>query len=282
MGVKLGHEQAHLYMTLILIAGMVGLQILVFVWKRRHYKSYQLALPAHLLLLDGAEPYLSDHLGFVLAPQLLGPLHHLTPRLVYKWFSVTHHISFIVGVIGYVTVMTLMFFVPPPEEDSLGESSAISLPFVFLMYGLYFGILSRDFAEFCSNRMAATLGFYVEGGLPNKQLRENMCAICGGALRGKPTASEAEPNSVYDESIHKLDCQHEFHEKCIRGWCIIGKKHSCPYCHEKVSLKALSHNPWDTQQELYLNLLDYLRYLIVWVPVLTLVISGSYRLLGLK
>lgn len=35
-----------------------------------------------------------------------------------------------------------------------------------------------------------------------------------------------------------------FHEFCIRGWCIVGKKQTCPYCKEKVDLKRMFSNPY--------------------------------------
>lgn len=35
-----------------------------------------------------------------------------------------------------------------------------------------------------------------------------------------------------------------FHEFCIRGWCIVGKKQTCPYCNEKVDLKRMMNNPY--------------------------------------
>lgn len=35
-----------------------------------------------------------------------------------------------------------------------------------------------------------------------------------------------------------------FHEFCIRGWCIVGKKQTCPYCREKVDLKKMFCNPY--------------------------------------
>ena len=35
-----------------------------------------------------------------------------------------------------------------------------------------------------------------------------------------------------------------FHEFCIRGWCIVGKKQTCPYCQEKVDLKRMFRNPY--------------------------------------
>ena len=42
-----------------------------------------------------------------------------------------------------------------------------------------------------------------------------------------------------------------FHEFCIRGWCIVGKKQTCPYCKEKVDLKRLFPNPWEVRRVLF-------------------------------
>lgn len=41
-----------------------------------------------------------------------------------------------------------------------------------------------------------------------------------------------------------LDFMSRFHEFCIRGWCIVGKKQMCPYCKEKVDLKRMFSNPY--------------------------------------
>ncbi|KAJ1474100.1 hypothetical protein T484DRAFT_1833576, partial [Baffinella frigidus] len=49
---------------------------------------------------------------------------------------------------------------------------------------------------------------------------------------------------------------------------IVGKKDTCPFCSEKVSLKALLANPWESQSLMFGNLLDAVRYLIVWNPVI--------------
>lgn len=41
-----------------------------------------------------------------------------------------------------------------------------------------------------------------------------------------------------------LNYKPRFHEFCIRGWCIVGKKQMCPYCKEKVDLKRMFSNPY--------------------------------------
>jgi RING finger protein 121/175 len=97
-----------------------------------------------------------------------------------------------------------------------------------------------------------------------------MCAICG-----ETTTHSSEP-------LHKLNCDHTYHEICIRGWTIVGKKETCPYCKEKVDLRMFKTNSWDTTQLHFLQLLDILRYLLVWNPVTFLVIDFIFQRLGLK
>eukprot|EP01043_Picozoa_sp_COSAG02_P058744 COSAG02_NODE_7362_length_3047_cov_4.165875_2_plen_64_part_00 len=45
----------------------------------------------------------------------------------------------------------------------------------------------------------------------------------------------------HKETTITLNCRHRYHEFCIRGWMIVGKKDTCPYCNEKVRPRALMH-----------------------------------------
>lgn len=45
-------------------------------------------------------------------------------------------------------------------------------------------------------------------------------------------------------AVPGLNSTPRFHEFCIRGWCIVGKKQMCPYCKEKVDLKRMFSNPY--------------------------------------
>jgi RING finger protein 121 len=139
-----------------------------------------------------------------------------------------------------------------------------------MFYALYFGTLGRDFVDRLSDKMATTMGYYSKSGFPRKHLRENMCAICGTTTRGS------------NEKLHQLNCQHTYHEVCIRGWAIVGKKDVCPYCKEKVDLNDFKQNSWDTTQVLYLNLLDILRYVLVWNPIVFFLVHFLIDFLGLK
>lgn len=69
---------------------------------------------------------------------------------------------------------------------------------------------------------------------------------------------------------------------CIRGWLIIGKKQTCPYCKEKVDLKKLFSNPWEKPHLLYGQLLDWIRYLIAWQPLILFFVQGVNYVLGLE
>jgi hypothetical protein len=72
-----------------------------------------------------------------------------------------------------------------------------------------------------------------------------------------------------EEKLCRLPCKHEFHEYCLRGWVIVGKRDTCPICGEKVELgKAVGLTPWESRSLLWGNLLDAVRYLVVWNPVI--------------
>lgn len=77
-------------------------------------------------------------------------------------------------------------------------------------------------------------------------------------------------------------CSCRFHEFCIRGWCIIGKKQTCPYCQEKVDLKRMFKNPWEKPHILFGQLLDFIRYFVVWLPVILITVQIIYYILQLE
>ncbi|OWK18043.1 RNF121, partial [Cervus elaphus hippelaphus] len=84
------------------------------------------------------------------------PLVQTTPRLVYKWFLLVYKISYATGIAGYMAVMftlfglNLLFKIKPEDAMDFGIS--------LLFYGLYYGVLERDFAEMCADYMASTIG----------------------------------------------------------------------------------------------------------------------------
>ena len=90
----------------------------------------------------------------------MGPIKytfsHIFYRKVYKWFYLIYKISYALGVCGYTVIMctllnlNLIFLIRPEKAMDFG--------LLLLFYGLYYGVLGRDFAEICSEKMAAHIG----------------------------------------------------------------------------------------------------------------------------
>uniref|UniRef100_A0A3B4THF8 Ring finger protein 175 n=1 Tax=Seriola dumerili TaxID=41447 RepID=A0A3B4THF8_SERDU len=118
--------------------------------------------------------------------------------------------------------------------------------------------------------------YYNKGGMPSRSLTNDICAVCGQKI-----LVDVEEEG-FIEDTYQLSCGHLFHEFCIRGWCIVGKKQTCPYCNEKVDLKRMMNNPWEKTHVLYGQLLDWLRYLVAWQPIIIGIVHGINFTLGLE
>ncbi|KAJ3107058.1 hypothetical protein HDU97_005027 [Phlyctochytrium planicorne] len=281
-----GHEKQHAQMALILMGGLIFFQFLLLFWKKTHPKSFQLASLVGLWLVPPAIGFSAGNYRYILFWILFSaangvvvrkalfetPMQSSTPKLVYRWYSYVYNASVAVGGFGYAVVVLTFFRVP--FTFGVSEQTELNMfkgGLVILFYGLYFGTLGRDFVDRISDRMAIRTGYFNRTGFPKKHLRPNVCAICGDSTDSGRTGG-------VKVKLQKLACDHTYHEECIRK--IVRKKYCCPYCKEKVDLKAFSRHAWDTTQLLYLNLLDALRYLIVWNPILFLTIHFVFNVLG--
>ncbi|XP_054410584.1 RING finger protein 175 isoform X3 [Pongo abelii] len=331
-----GHDSMHVEMILIFLCVLVIAQIVLVQWRQRHGRSYNLVT---LLQMWVVPLYFTIKLywwrflsmwgmfsvitSYILFRATRKPLSGKTPRLVYKWFLLIYKLSYAFGVVGYLVIMFTMcgfnLFFKIKARDSM------DFGIVSLFYGLYYGVMGRDFAEICSDYMASTIGFYSVSGLPTRSLSDNICAVCGQkiiveldeeglientyqlscnhvSLTEPPEKSDV-PHQVMTPPLDPEDgtipCHHEpdiafsyleasltrcfsFHEFCIRGWCIVGKKQTCPYCKEKVDLKRMISNPWERTHFLYGQILDWLRYLVAWQPVVIGIVQGINYSLGLE
>ncbi|KAF0038239.1 hypothetical protein F2P81_008723 [Scophthalmus maximus] len=275
-----GHEAMHAEMVLILIVTLVVAQLVLVQWKQRHSKSYNLVtlfqmwvVPLYFTTKLHWWRFLTTWFIFSVITAYISyratrkPLACTTPRLVYKWFLLLYKISYATGIAGYSVVMftlfgiNLIFRIKPEDAMDFGVS--------LLFYGLYYGVLGRDFAEMCADFMASTVGYYSASGMPTKHLSDNICAVCG-----QPILVDVSEEGII-ENTYRLSCNHVFHEFCIRGWCIVGKKQMCPYCKEKVDLKRMFSNPWERPHVMYGQLLDWLRYLVAWQPVIIGFVQGE-------
>lgn len=195
------------------------------------------------------------------------PIQGTTSILVYKWFLLSHKISFFIGIFGFITMMSTFLGL------NLMFGLVVGLACVF--YSLYYGIISRDFAEICTEKMAANIGYYKSEGIPERHLEKEICAVCGLKL-----LVSVDQEGVLEDTF-RLSCGHEFHKFCIRGWSTVGNKQTCPYCHEKLDLKRMFPKPWEKPQLMYGKLLTLVRWFICQ-PIINLLFVGTFFVIVLS
>ncbi|XP_018580148.1 RING finger protein 121 [Anoplophora glabripennis] len=282
-----GHEKMHAEMVIVLIVTLIVAQICLIEWKKRHYRSYSLItllgmwlVPIVLCVRSHWWRFIFIWLLFSCITSLIvrkaiqKPIERTTPRLVYKWFLLLYKLSYILGLIGYFIMMATFFGLNLIFNAQANSWMDCGLLFVF--YGLYYGVLGRDISEICADKMAAHIGYYSPQGISTRSLDPSVCAVCGNKL----LVNENEEGVI--ENTYKLSCEHVFHEFCIRGWCIVGKKQTCPYCKEKVDLKKMFSNPWEKPHVLFGQLLDWIRWLVAWQPMVLFLVQGINWALGLE
>ncbi|XP_073777895.1 RING finger protein 175 isoform X2 [Danio rerio] len=248
-----GHEAMHAEMVLILIATLVVAQIVLVQWKQRHCRSYNMVtllqmwvVPLYFTIKLYWWRFLSTWgmfsviTSYVIFRATRKPLSCRTPRMVYKWFLLIYKLSYAVGVIGYLAIMFTMFgfnvFFRIKAEDSM------DVGVIMLFYGLYYGVMGRDFAEICSDYMASTIGYYNMGDMPSRNLNNDVCAVCGQKI-----FVDVDEEGIIEDT-YQLSCNHT----------------------------------WERTHVLYGQLLDWLRYLVAWQPIIIGIVHGINFSLGLE
>lgn len=162
----------------------------------------------------------------------------------------------------------------------------LDIGILLLFYGIYWGVLTRDFTDFLMDILTSNVGYYSpSSSLPSKQLNTSICAICGHSHDGMKDSDSVTliTESAKEERCFTLSCGHKYHEYCIYGWCLVGKKQVCPFCREKVDTQKLFASlPFQKPHYLYGNLLDFIRYLVAWQPLILLGVQGINWFLGLE
>jgi len=256
------------YIFFVMLIVVIFSQMALSLWKQYHSKSFHFVTLFGLWLIPFFWSVVADFermlvvwtiyslmTGVVLNRATRQPIARSTPRLVYSWFAIMHKVCYALSVFSVV----LINFIP---------SAALYL----LFYGLYYGVLGRDCAQVCTDLLAAKLGYYSKEGMPSRVLAHNVCAICDSALFKSLRLGD---DDSQNETVFTLSCGHQFHESCIRGWCVVGKRDTCAFCHEKVNMRqTFSSNPWETQGLFWGVVLDMIRYLIVFNPIIIMLMQG--------
>jgi RING finger protein 121 len=244
----------------------------VLAWKKYYPKSFQSVtliglwiVPPIIGIIFGNYLYITVWALFILANFVIyrksqeKPLKPETPRTIYRWFAIIHKLTYFTGAVGYAVFLLGMFI--------NGQTKILEIGLILAFYGLYFGILNKDTVDELSARMALNVGYIQKQGIPTKRLTSDICSICGGHVDE-------------EDGVCKLECSHVYHDHCIRGWIIIGKKATCPYCKEKVETSSLTVNPWNKADIMYAQFLDFFRYLLVWQPLIIILVEVISRMSG--
>ncbi|OTF77571.1 RING finger protein 121-like protein, partial [Euroglyphus maynei] len=190
-----GHESMHAIMLLILIGAMFITQIILIYWRKKHFKSYQNVSMFGMWIIPIFVSAYQQYWRFIIIWLFIStmtmflifrPLFYKNlstngssiPRQVYRWFFYLYSISSIIAVSGYTIVMLTLLGV----NILLGIKPMYTLDIgiLLLFYGIYYGVLTRDFTDFLVDILAANIGYYSpSSSLPSKQLNSKTCAICG-------------------------------------------------------------------------------------------------------
>jgi RING finger protein 121 len=129
------------------------------------------------------------------------PLDKATPGLVYMFYNSVYSLCYLAIWCGLVSAL-------------LVDTAGITV----LFYGLYFGVLGRELCAMSCYRISQFLGFAAGDGkqLPRRVVVAGQCAACGGSVNASGGASTT------------IACGHTFHDACIRGWSLVGKRDTCP------------------------------------------------------
>ena len=226
-----------------------------------------LALYSRMMIIWLIYSLFTAYLGYISIRKALSPL---TPKKVYVWFFTVYKLSHFSVLFGTAMLVLQIFFgvysliVKYVLMDSDIGKFLFPSPEVLIFYGLYFGVLVRDCGEICSNAINASLEadrnkFYVSPsqlhhvcGICNQELKvDSNLDFEGGAgdfesggadqpftrrITEDASSSETKKRKTIQET-KVLSCQHKFHEFCLYGWLIIGKKNICPICKEVVNPK---------------------------------------------
>ena len=154
-------------MLILSLFAVVMSQVGLYRWRQWHRRSYTLVTLVGLWLIPaGVSLFAASVLRFQLTwiafsaatiwqikQSRRKPLDAATPRRVYRWFLTVHKVCYFMGCAGYGGLLVGMMGLA-----SVLPEFFVTIPMYCLTYGLYFGVLSRDCAEYCTDTISVTLG----------------------------------------------------------------------------------------------------------------------------
>lgn len=215
------------------------------------------------------------------------PMNADDPQFIYRLFLVVHRITLGIATLGGFLFIFTIFVLQPTFNDPFTWLMIDAILFIF--YGGYFGVLQRDFSQVVNDYLSkvVTSQIVITSRTPGSKMliKDDSCGLCARELRESlgDAESSAKSGPTSERKTVKLkECSHEFHDECIRGWTVLGKRGVCPTCNEKCDLTFLTKSsPWAKGSESWSEFLDLLRMLLVWNPLIFMVAMGFFYIAGL-
>lgn len=252
---------AGMFVSILLYAAIV--LIVTHIWKRVHPKTFTIVtnvilciLPILISLRTGEYVFAFITLLFFVKSGMLyvnvskRPIRTDTPKKVYTFFITAYRVSYIVSYC-FIGILLVSY--------TLKADKYVLISLYLAFYGVYFGLIIRESIEIIGEKMACNIGYYSKDGLAKKNANYETCSLCDNG----------------GDSLVMLPCKHQYHQKCIKGWLLMGKKSICPCCREKVDLERLNLNFLDKNDTFYGGMIDHLRSFV-------LVIFSLYVLAKIK
>lgn len=79
--------------------------------------------------------------------------------MVYKYFLFLHKMSYVLGIGGYFALMSALMGIN--VLFGISTNTIMDIGICLLFYGLYYGVLGRDFAHICTDMLACKIGVHI-------------------------------------------------------------------------------------------------------------------------
>ncbi|XP_046450381.1 RING finger protein 121-like [Daphnia pulex] len=258
-----------LVFTVIFVSFALAIQVAMILWRKCHPRSFDIATFCALSCKPPVFAYMTSSWWFIIfwaiffsistvafLKALQRPLLSSTPGLIFIWFYLVHNCSFLLWMVGSMAFLIGFF---------TGVSWLTNFGILCTLYAVYFGLVGGDFAMLITDNLFLKPGVNHTGQiLPIFFADPLNCSLCG--------------HLVSSESRCIISCDHTYHQHCIRGWHMIGKKSTCPVCREKVDYR-FDRNPWETPDEVLQIYHKFIRWLVVYLPMFLLAFGILYKVL---
>lgn len=183
------------------------------------------------------------------------------------------------------------YYALSPEQQQARADNALRCTFhllqsVFLVFVAgYIGCLQKDLARmihfFIHKR------YYRSSRNSSNSNYANTCVLCRMEIKTllfffEDEARKKNKHYYYDddeENILTLQCNHRYHESCLIGFSIIGKKQTSPCCGEKLDTSTIyRQSPWENATSVWMETTEVIRlFLAFFFPMGMIVFIHHFR-----